>query len=684
MHTSRTLLLLPALGLALLPGSAALADEGHAVRDEVADVDDTAPTPVLRGGGWGHGVGMSQYGAYAMARDGADVEEILNFYYEGTHLTAAGDLDAAEPGHEVHVGLRERVAETVVTLPQQTTWRACDGDGCSDLALDAGTWVVAAGDEGLQLAPEDVGDGAEERTVEADELRLGVDPDTPIAVEVATGGHGDTVTRTMARGVHRVLAVTDGAGPDAEPALTTTQALDDVEEYLRGLAEMPSGWAADGGAAALEAQAVAGRTYAVDRLGPRDEAERRICRCHLRADARDQVYSGFDKEGEQVDDVEVGAWWVDAVSATDGRVLAHGEELAEALYSSSHHGRTERVEDSWAFGTTAVPYLRSIDDPYSGDAANPYRSWTATVGHDGLRGVLDAGLDAELAVLTGVDVVTRTEGGTPRELEVRGLDPDGAPVSGVFTHADGDPKPIAGASLRLGVDGVDVTDADGRSPALGTLPSSQIDEIGFAPFVDDVGGTHEHAAAWASEAGVIRGVASDRFAPQRHVTRAQVAALLYRAFDVPDADAGPFDDVGDDHAHADAIGALAQAGVVAGVDAERFDPDGELTRAQAATLLARLLALESPEDATETSDGRADPEDPDADALDADEADGADGGFDDVDPDGAHAEHVRAAVAAGLTEGCTDSRFCPEDPVSRGQMASFLHRAVLQATEGTS
>ena len=51
-------------------------------------------------------------------------------------------------------------------------------------------------------------------------------------------------------------------------------------------------------------------------------------------------------------------------------------------------------------------------------------------------------------------------------------------------------------------------------------------------------------------------------------------------------------------------------------------------------------------------------------------------GFADVDPDSVHAPSIEALHAAGITTGCGDgTNYCPNRPVTRAQMAAFLHRA---------
>jgi SpoIID/LytB domain protein len=649
MHTT-VRLLLPVLALTLLLPATAAAHEGFDVRDDVAETPDTAPDLRLDGGGWGHGVGMSQYGAYAMALDGRSVEEILNVYYEGTHLAEAADLAEVEAidDRRVHVGLQEDVETAVVEVEgAEVPWQACDDDGCVPFDDQSeGAWRVVADDQGLVVEVRDDGSWEPRESLDAGELRVTPTPDAPIEVEVARAD-GSTVERTMARGTHRILDVTDRDAEDVAPALTTVQVLDDLETYLYGLAEMPSSWGLGGGEAALEAQAVAGRTYAADRLDASPAAA--DCRCHLRADASDQVYAGNDKEDESA----VGELWVAAVDATEGRLLARGQELAEALYSSSHNERSEHVEDSWAFpGAEPHDYLRSVDDPYSSRSGlgNRYTSWSATVDHEALVEHLSAGVDADLAVVERLRIASRTEGGTPRELAVDGRDADGAPVTDVYAGPAGGVTDIAMAALRRDLEDVEVVDVDGEAADLDTLPSSQVDAIAFVPFVDDDGRVHEHAAAWSAAAGVAEGVATDRFAPTRTVTRGQLAAFVHRTFDVPEGEEQHFEDVGSEHVHAEAIDALASAGIVQGRDGERFAPGASVTRQQLASFLARTMGLE------EVDDDR----------------------FEDL-VGGVHDGNVRALAAEGVTEGCTEERFCPRRTVPREQVAAFLHRAVRSA-----
>jgi stage II sporulation protein D len=128
-----------------------------------------------------------------------------------------------------------------------------------------------------------------------------------------------------------------------------------LDEYVKGVAglEMPPTWPA----AALEAQAVAARTYALARLTTLGAGRT----YDVYADTRSQAYGGVDAETPAVSN---------AVDATARRVLLYGGKVITAFYSSSSGGRT--VSAAEAFGTP-LPYLVSVADPY--DTVSPNHDW---------------------------------------------------------------------------------------------------------------------------------------------------------------------------------------------------------------------------------------------------------------------------------------------------------------------
>jgi SpoIID/LytB domain protein len=125
-----------------------------------------------------------------------------------------------------------------------------------------------------------------------------------------------------------------------------------IEAYLKGVvpSEMPSDWPA----AALQAQAVAARSYALANLvrgRPFD----------LYADSRSQVYGGIDAESPSTND---------AVDATKGQVVLFGGAVADTLFCSTSGGRTASAAELLG---TPIPYLVSVADPY--DTTSPYHDW---------------------------------------------------------------------------------------------------------------------------------------------------------------------------------------------------------------------------------------------------------------------------------------------------------------------
>jgi stage II sporulation protein D len=126
-----------------------------------------------------------------------------------------------------------------------------------------------------------------------------------------------------------------------------------LEQYLYGVvpAEMPSNWPAE----ALEAQAVAARSYAL--------ATRRVAApFDAYADSRSQVYLGVTSESPATSA---------AVDATRGQVATYGGKVATTYFFSSSGGETESITDAW--GAPALPYLVAVPDPW--DVLSPYHDW---------------------------------------------------------------------------------------------------------------------------------------------------------------------------------------------------------------------------------------------------------------------------------------------------------------------
>ncbi len=221
-----------------------------------------------------------------------------------------------------------------------------------------------------------------------------------------------------------------------------------------------------------------------------------------------------------------------------------------------------------------------------------------------------------------------------------------------FDEFDGGDRDRATTQAILGLTGIglDTVSAEGASV---TVPVFDCDgePAGCQLPFDDVDPDNVHAAAICAltEAGIISGVTADRFAPELDLTRAQAASLLARALNLRDV-APPFADVDPEGVHAGAIGAVVDAGIAAGTSATTFDPAGVLRRDQLATLLANLAEL-----------------DPVTGSV-----------FEDVPEANVHRERINAVAEAGITTGVTPTTFAPARSVTRAQMASFLSRTLEQ------
>jgi len=160
--------------------------------------------------------------------------------------------------------------------------------------------------------------------------------------------------------------------------ITNTLRLDD--EYLYGLGEMPSSWQP----AALQAQAIAGRSYAyIKYQAKRSPPYRNQCACQIYATTVDQNFVGFAKEY-----ATSGSSWVAAVDATATKVAAYNRRVIETFFSSSTGGYTQPISEAW--GTSGYPWLTKVDDHWSTATPNPNAKWTKTITQANLVGKLRA------------------------------------------------------------------------------------------------------------------------------------------------------------------------------------------------------------------------------------------------------------------------------------------------------
>ncbi len=283
-----------------------------------------ASSLVIRGAGYGHGVGLSQYGTLGFARAGWTHEQILAHYYTGTKL---GRLTSSPA---VRVLLRSGRARYAVT-------GAADANG---MELDpAKRYFVTGGGRGAVLRDAE----GEALATAPPPLRLSAASGSTIRLE----GPADNGLRD---GSYRgAMEFRPGVG-----GLLAVNALG-LEEYLAGVvsAEVPSSWPDE----ALRAQTVAARTYAITSIAGGGEGFTQY------ADTRSQMYRGVAAET---------AATTAAVRATSSRIVTYDGNPVTTYFFSSSGGRTENVENSF-IGGTPRPWLKSVKDPY--DTISPNHRW---------------------------------------------------------------------------------------------------------------------------------------------------------------------------------------------------------------------------------------------------------------------------------------------------------------------
>jgi stage II sporulation protein D len=270
-------------------------------------------TWVVHGGGFGHGVGLSAYGAYGYARHGYGYRQILDHYFRGIQITTLGRAPL------VRVLLDAGPSE--VTFTHATA-------ACGRALKPAHIYRAAARGSSVRLL------SASGKLVAGCGRRLHADSSGIIQI----GGLG------AYRGA--LEAVPDGSG-----TLNVVNAVN-VNNYVRGSvpAEVPAEWPM----ATLRTFAVAARSIALSTdVGGRG--------FELYSDTRTQNYSGVAGEDPRTDR---------AARLTRSQVVTYHGDVAQTTYFSSSGGRTE----SGFLGAPQVPYLESVPDPY--DYYSPLHRWT--------------------------------------------------------------------------------------------------------------------------------------------------------------------------------------------------------------------------------------------------------------------------------------------------------------------
>jgi SpoIID/LytB domain protein len=329
-----------------------------------------APVPAARaaggftfyGSGDGHGLGMSQWGAYGLAQMGWPHAKILTHFYRHTDVGTSSAVPK-----RIRVGLTyDRTLVHLKALGGPVAlWRGEPSDGRLIGKIPAGaTWRVAARDTAWAIR-------------KPNGTLVGGHPwnGPKIVITYANAGsrvfipEADAIWYqgfSYARGTIEMNLYSCG---DANGCAERLIARLGFEDYLLGLGEVPASWPME----AMRAQADAARTYAAYIVT--HDPIRATCKCDLTDGSSDQTYIGYNREAGTDGDR-----WVRAVRSTAGEVITYHSALIQAFYAASDGGHSDDVQDVWHGGdpSYAIPWLTGVCDPGEWTSANPWTSWTKT------------------------------------------------------------------------------------------------------------------------------------------------------------------------------------------------------------------------------------------------------------------------------------------------------------------
>ncbi|MBJ7328481.1 MAG: SpoIID/LytB domain-containing protein [Solirubrobacteraceae bacterium] len=288
-----------------------------------APTADAATRVVVKGAGFGHGVGLSQYGAYGFAKRGTDYRTIIKHYYSGT------EIQTRQTSQTVRVLLQTTGTVRVSGASRITGGRALNPNATYS-ARGFGSQVILRTAGGRALGRYNA----------------------PLSLQAGSSG-----IRLLGRAGNGISNGRYRGAMELRPGSVGVNAINAVglEDYVRGVvsAESPSSWPAD----ALRAQAVVARTYAITTNKPGEGFDQY-------PDVRSQVYHGIHGEYPSTDS---------AVRATASQVVTYQGRPVVTYFFSTSGGRTENVENSF-LGADPAPWLKSVTDPY--DRESPKHRWS--------------------------------------------------------------------------------------------------------------------------------------------------------------------------------------------------------------------------------------------------------------------------------------------------------------------
>ena len=352
----------------------------------------------ITGKGYGHGVGMSQIGARGLALRGDTATAIMNYYFPGSDVVALPDDQILR----VNIGHQLTSASLKSNTPGMSL-QLLAGDGIEPQFLsvlsdkDSVKLSVVGNQVGIttsQVGITTILTPVDQLTIRWSGTRYLSGIDSIISLTHTSK------TKSYRYGQLQVKVVKDAKLGNRLEIVNQVRLHD---EYLWGISEVPSSWPA----AALEAQAIASRSYAMSKVGKVQKS----CDCELYSSITDQNFAGFAKEAEP----KWGAVWKAAVTRTSitetsGLTVTRNLLPIRTYFGSSTGGVTETSANAWG---TDVGYTFSVPDPWSLDPKlNPsYFTWKREIS----QALLAAAFG--LPDIASLKIIALNQTGTVKQIE---------------------------------------------------------------------------------------------------------------------------------------------------------------------------------------------------------------------------------------------------------------------------